>query len=226
MATAREINDFVLTDQRRPFFEHAMRFIAFERIEGDILEFGVYGGRTLLMMGKLIASGRWFDTPPALVGFDSFRGLAADTEGHARWTAGDCALNRDPAHPTIPLDGPVTPDGVRALFTGLGLTPPRLEVGLFEQTLPAALPSLSPRAAMIHIDCDLYEATCTVLGQVAPLLQPGTLIAFDDWFHYRGDPRKGEARAFLEFLDDHSEWQAIPYKPYATFCNSFIMHRA
>ncbi|MSU88079.1 hypothetical protein GE300_00435 [Rhodobacteraceae bacterium 2CG4] len=226
MATAREINEFVLGDDRLAFFKRAMQFIGFEKIEGDVLEFGVYGGRTLLMMGKLLASAPWFARTPQLVGFDSFAGLAADSEGHGRWTAGDCALNRDPRHPTIALDAPVTPDGVRALFTGLGLTPPRLEVGLFEDTLPAALPTLAPRAALIHIDCDLYEATVTVLDRVAPLLQPGTLIAFDDWFHYRGDPRRGEARAFREFLGAHPGWQAIPYQPYATFCNSFIMQPA
>jgi hypothetical protein len=42
---------------------------------------------------------------------------------------------------------------------------------------------------------------------------------------YRGHPGKGEARAFDEFLVEHPEWGAVQYQPYATFCNSFILHR-
>ena len=51
------------------------------------------------------------------------------------------------------------------------------------------------------------------------------MLLFDDWFHYRGHPGKGEARAFSEFLAAHPEWGAAQYQPYATFCNSFILHR-
>jgi hypothetical protein len=31
--------------------------------------------------------------------------------------------------------------------------------------------------------------------------------------------------AFDEFLVEHPEWGAVQYQPYATFCNSFILHR-
>ena len=64
-----------------------------------------------------------------------------------------------------------------------------------------------------------------VLNGVAPILQDGALILFDDWFMYRGSPKKGEARAFNEFLEEHPEWEAIHYQSYSVFCNSFILHR-
>jgi len=52
-----------------------------------------------------------------------------------------------------------------------------------------------------------------------------SILLFDDWFHYRGNPRKGESRAFTEFLDAHPEWQAAHYRSYGTFCNAFILTR-
>ena len=56
-------------------------------------------------------------------------------------------------------------------------------------------------------------------------LQDGAVLLFDDWFHYRGSPEKGEARAFDEFLRAHPEWRSVHYRSYATFCNAFILSR-
>lgn len=226
MTTRKAVNDFVTGDRRHSFFADAITFIAYEQIPGDIAEFGVYGGRTLLMMARLLATNPFSDIERRLVGFDSFEGLIADTEGHARWDAGDCAINRDAVHPTLNIGDRVTPDAVRRLFDLNGLPHPQLEIGWFSESLPRALPSLSDKLALVHIDCDQYDATVCVLEHIAPRLQPGTLMIFDDWFHYRGDPSKGEARAFGEFLARHPQWRAIPYRPYAVFGNSFIMHRS
>ena len=56
-------------------------------------------------------------------------------------------------------------------------------------------------------------ATCTsprrsFLDGIAPILQEGTVLLFDEWFSYKGNPTKGEARAFFEFLEAHPEWGA------------------
>ena len=47
------------------------------------------------------------------------------------------------------------------------------------------------KAAFVYIDCDLYESTVPVLRFVLPLLQTGTVIAFDDWYSFNGDPERG-----------------------------------
>ena len=57
------------------------------------------------------------------------------------------------------------------------------------------------------------------------VLSDGTMVCFDDWFMYKGNPNQGEQRAFREFLEAHPHWQAIPYQPYSVFCNSFILSR-
>jgi len=128
-------------------------------------------------------------------------------------------------HPHLAIGEPVGAEVTLRLFEACGLAAPELETGPFEETLPATLGSKYDTAAVVHIDCDLYESTKTVLDALTPTLQDGTVVLFDDWFHYRGNPNKGEARAFHEFLENHDEWRAQPYQTYGTFCNSFVLYR-
>jgi hypothetical protein len=75
--------------------------------------------------------------------------------------------------------------------------------GFFEQTLPDFLDAYGKKSvAFIHVDCDLYSATKTVLAQLAPMLVEGTIIVFDEYFNYPGW-QQGEYKAFAEFVSTH-----------------------
>jgi O-methyltransferase len=192
-------------------------------VPGDIVEFGVFTGISL----ALLAHAHSFDPKGMnrrIVGFDSFQGLPDSGESHTRWQPGTCAANHS-WHPLLRVGETVTPEITRRLFQVCGLDEPMLHIGSFEDTLSAAFPQTHSHVALVHFDCDLYESTRDALAAIAPALQDGTMLLFDDWFHYKGHPRKGEARAFGEFLAAHPEWGAVQYQPYATFCNSFILHR-
>jgi O-methyltransferase len=54
-------------------------------------------------------------------------------------------------------------------------------------------------------------------------LQTGTVIAFDDWFCFKGDPGKGEQRAFREWLEKNSAFDAIEFHKFGWSGNSFII---
>jgi hypothetical protein len=54
-------------------------------------------------------------------------------------------------------------------------------------------------AAIVLFDMDLYGPTRKALSWIRPLLQQGTLIIFDELYHFRGDPSKGEFLALNEF---------------------------
>ena len=210
-------------DQRASTFFAAIEFVNYEQVPGAIVEFGVFTGISL----ALLAQGHRFDDKGMarrVAGFDSFDGLPPSAEEHARWREGACQTN----HAWHPLAAPgarVTPEMTRELFAACGLPAPELHVGLFDQTVPPVIPATYSAVAVAHIDCDLYESTRSVLTGIAPALQDGTVLLFDDWFHYRGNPHKGESRAFTEFLDAHPEWQAAHYRSYGTFCNAFILTR-
>jgi len=213
----------VHADARASTFFQAIEYVNFERVEGDILECGVFGGLSL----AVLAHGAAFDPKGMtrrIVGIDTFTGLPPSEEAHARWDVGDCASIHG-WHPLHEPGTPVTADLTRALFAQCGLEPPVLYEGRFDEVLPRIVPDPHPAIALLHIDCDLYESTRDVLEGVAPALQDGTLVLFDDWFHYKGHPGRGEARAFHEFLAAHPEWQAVHWRSYATFCNAFILVR-
>jgi Methyltransferase domain len=113
-------------------------------------------------------------TAGPVYGFDSFAGLPED------W------------RPGFP----------RGMFAhDLPAVRPNVELvkGLFEDTLPRFLSEHSGPAAFLHVDCDLYSSTRTVLLRCEPRIVPGTVIVFDEYFNYVGW-RGHEYRAFQEFV--------------------------
>jgi hypothetical protein len=104
----------------------------------------------------------------------------------------------------------------------LHLKPPIIIEGSFEKSVKEFSKNYSGKAAIIHIDCDTYKNTKVVLKNVKSILQEGTILLFDDWFNYKGNPKYGEARAFNEFKSGCKEFLFIDYFNYGTFCKAFI----
>lgn len=109
---------------------------------------------------------------------------------------------------------------------GIGLEKIELVPGWFSDSLTEDfIRSRNGRqAAVIHIDCDLYESTNDILLRIVPLIQDGTVIIFDDWFQFRGHPMRGEQRAFREFLDRNPQLIATEYQREGVWRNSFILN--
>lgn len=74
-------------------------------------------------------------------------------------------------------------------------------VGLFSETLPAF--DWPDRVGLIHFDADLYSSTATALEYAGHLIQPGTLICFDEFIGYPGS-EEHEQRAWDEWCLAHS----------------------
>ena len=72
--------------------------------------------------------------------------------------------------------------------------------GLFEDSLPTFLAETDERIAFMHVDCDLYSSTKTVLDLTRERLAPETVLVFDEFFNYPGW-QQHEYRAWTEFLD-------------------------
>ena len=110
-------------------------------------------------------------------GFDSFQGLPED------WIDGEAAGSYDSQGQL-----PEVPDTVE------------LHVGLFDETLPPFLREHSEPASFVHLDCDLYSSTRTVLDILDRRLMPGTILVFDEYFAYSGW-RDHEFKAFQEYVE-------------------------
>jgi hypothetical protein len=75
----------------------------------------------------------------------------------------------------------------------------RLTKGFFEDTLPGFVAQHpGAKIALLHVDCDLYSSTVTILKNIAPMLAPGSVIIFDELINYHGW-EEGEFKAFTEF---------------------------
>jgi hypothetical protein len=113
-------------------------------------------------------------TPETIYGFDCFDGLPEDWRpGFPR---GTFSRNVPEVRPNVSL-----------------------VIGLFEDTLPGFLAQHRGDMSLLHIDCDLYSSTRTVLRACAPRIRAGTVIVFDEYFNYPGW-RGHEFRAFQDFI--------------------------
>jgi hypothetical protein len=161
-------------------------------VDGYYFEFGCHKGRTMRLPWE--AFGALFDR--IYVGFDSFQGLPPleHDDQMAIWREG----------------GLVTSEAeFRSIVTAAGMPPERLITipGFYEQVLSPSLADrfLPTRAAVVYIDCDLYRSTVPVLRFIRPFLERGTVVVFDDWFCFHGDPDRGQRRAFREFCEGYPE---------------------
>lgn len=77
-----------------------------------------------------------------------------------------------------------------------------LHPGWFEDTLPGFVGEAREPLRLVHIDCDIYSSTATVLDNIRPLLQKGTIIVFDEYMGYPGY-EEHEFRAWREFSAAH-----------------------
>jgi hypothetical protein len=148
------------------------------------LEAGVYKGDTLTTLAKAFK--------PAVngitvAGFDSFEGLPED------WSKTVCKkghFSTDGEVPQAPIE------------EGAFIFP-----GWFEDTLPGWVKENNFQnwpIALLHLDCDLYSSTKTVLSILNHLIVHGTVIVCDEWI-YNQDPNCNdhEQKAFLEWLEAH-----------------------
>lgn len=126
-----------------------------------------------------------------IFGFDSFEGFSDD--GRSDWKQ-DFSLYGE--LPEVPSN--VT-----------------LIKGFFEDTLPAFVSENGTRYfSLLHIDCDIYSSTKTVLTLCRPIIRTGCLIVFDELLHYNRF-LKHEMLAFYEFVLETGatfEWVAIRRK--------------
>lgn len=103
----------------------------------------------------------------------------------------------------------------------------RYFVGTFadvEQREAKALKELQP-AAIVNIDCDLYDSARAALEIGARKLVQGTVLLFDDWNTFAAKQSAGERRALKEFLQNHPEFQIESWFPYEFVGQAFLVHR-
>ena len=119
-------------------------------------------------------------------GFDSFEGIPEYWNGNPIGAFAQKKL-------------PKVPDNVK------------FEIGMFDKTIPGFLEEHDDPVAFLHVDCDLYSSTVTILDAFGARLQPGAVVLFDEYYNF---PRwqQHEFKAFQEFVDKNGvKYEYIAY---------------
>ncbi len=185
------------------------------RVSGAYLEFGVGMGRS----GVAAIRAHRRDNPDTVkpfIFFDSFCGLPELTSvdaGSNQFKRGDFSYSVEQ---------------VRQFMARYGVgndVPASFIPGWFEHSLPTfdAPAHGVEKAAVVHVDVDLYTSCVTVLEFAQKFLQPGTIMLFDDWNAFGASDRKGERAATAEWLLRNPRLRLNEYASYGWHGKAFIV---
>ena len=194
------------------FFWKCFFYLHANRISGDYLEFGCGSN---VRSFRLAYKYKELECPDLrLFAFDSFKGLPEPNgiDAHPQWHKGAMAVSEDEFRDIMCKMG--------AQDSDYSVVP-----GFFNDSLHGKLPSTYgiQKAAMVFVDCDLYESTVSVLNFAKSSFVNGTILAFDDWFCYEGDPERGEQRAFTEFRQANPQLRFSDYLTFGWPGRSFLV---
>ena len=186
--------------------EKVMDFVSCCKIPGDYAEFGVYQGRTFSAACFL---GREKKLKMQYWAFDSFMGLPS---AEAEFTPGEFTCDVESFQ--------------RNVKRNIGhLIDVHIVPGWYSESLVESNPLLKPLGpvAVAWIDCDLYVSTKPVLDFLTSRLQDGSVLCFDDWFHFKGRADLGEQKACSEWLERNPQIKLVHYNNFGWNGKSFIV---
>jgi O-methyltransferase len=207
----------------------AAAFVEWNQIEGDYLEFGVYQGDSFAAAYRAVHNERrrrssFLDSSPGyqqglqtrrrFFAFDSFAGLPEGAGArHEDYAPGAYTCSQDKFIPNI-------------VGLGVDLRDVVVVPGFYNKTLNSQTKEQHGlrRAAMVMIDCDLYESTVPVLEFVTDLVDQGTILIFHDWFRFRGSPKCGEQRACREWLERNPHLELVEFWREGPQALSFVVN--
>lgn len=157
------------------------------KVPGHVMEFGVYRGKTMQHISEHFSQ-------EICWGFDSFVGLPE--AWHIR--SGENAKS----HPAGKFDMRLESEQPRFRDNV------KLVAGWFRDSIPCWLQDNPGTISFLHVDCDLYSSTVTVLDLLNQRIVPGTVIVFDEMYPWDDAEdydlwHQGEYQALGEWLMAH-----------------------
>ena len=198
-------------------FVHILESINYQKVAGNngkilpltFFEFGIHSGRTFCAAINAVNYLKIKDYN--FYAFDSFQGLPeTNSKEDGIFKKGTFNTSTSQFNKIVKRN------------TGYRMPDSNIIKGFYKDSLDHKLQSRLPKAGIIHIDVDLYFSTVEVLKFLKPLLVPGSLLLFDDWYCFPPGSNMGEKRAFNEFLNYNPQIKIEDWKSYSTFGKSFF----
>jgi len=183
----------------------AVRYLAQNRIDGDIVECGTWrGGQGMIAALTLLDAG---DTSRDIYLFDTFEGMTAPTDEDVCLEDGMHARQLLEAH----SDGDRThnawsvadEDDVWRGMRSTGYPAERIHLvpGRVEDTIPAGAPAA---IALLRLDTDWYESTRHELVHLWDRVVPNGIVVIDDYDYW-----SGSRQAVDEFFATRGSWPML-----------------
>ena len=207
-------------------YRRALEFVTIGGVVGEVLEFGVLGGWSARIFAETM---RDLFNLNQLHLFDSFEGLpeyASEVDrnsfeigGRNIWTD----KMRFPQEFLVQFGQPHywhIRDRLSEVIRAERIV---IHKGYYADSLKA---NLGIKAALVHLDCDLYQSTAEVFAGLRRMdaLQDGCVLLFDDWNCNRANPNYGQRRALREFLAQETRYTASPWFTYGYNGAAYILH--
>jgi O-methyltransferase len=187
LETYQQVQEYTATTiERLVGLVDAVRYVSANRIEGDVVECGVWrGGSIMAAMHALIKMG---DLTRHFHLFDTFEGMTEPTEKDVMYDgqAAKSLIDRDKA--TFGQDHNwcvASLDDVRKNVLSTGYPKERVHFihGKVEQTIPQHAPA---KIALLRLDTDWYDSTAHELVHLYPRLTAQGVLIIDDYGHWEG----------------------------------------
>ena len=203
----KDCEKFTLTPVERLIaIEDAIEYLERQKIEGDIVECGVWRGGSSMMIAKSLM--RHGNQSRNLYLYDTYEGMSEPTvhdvslHGAAATKKYDSTIKDNHSNWCY-----ASIEDVAANMRSTGYLESKVYLvkGKVEDTIPKTIPNT---IALLRLDTDWYESTKHEMEQLYPRLVSGGVLIIDDYGHWQGarkaideyfDPRGG--RPFLYRVD-------------------------
>lgn len=192
----------------------AFHYLHEDKVTGDYYEFGVYEGASMIAAWHLSRAVHWpYFRRMAFNAYDSFNGLPEPTgfDNKGVFYKGKCSSQEDTFTSNLKQGG-------------FDLGQLIIQCGNFKSI--ESLPNFkgNARAAIVHINSDIYQSAKEALRIVTGTIQNGTVLIFGAWYFNAASPEMGEQRAFHEWLKANPAIKATEFRS-AVKQKSFILRK-
>ena len=175
----------------------AVEYIEKNKIEGDVVECGVWrGGSSMVMASKLKGAQ---NTDRELFMYDTYDGMSEPSEKdlqHDGQAAGNMLAESDKEKDQIWCYSAIDEVKENMRLTGFDISKIHFIQGKVEDTIPNMIPD---KIAILRLDTDWYESTKHEMIHLFPRLVKGGVLIIDDYGHWQG-----ARKAIDEYFEEHN----------------------
>jgi O-methyltransferase len=197
--TIEKVLPYTMTSSERLFgLVEAVKYISKHKVEGDIVECGVWKGGSMLAIAEVLSKLK--NTQRQLFLYDTFEGMAPPTSEDMRYDdlEADAMLQSDANKEKNLVWAYSTLDEVKSTMAQTNYPSSNIHYikGKVEDTIPSIIPG---KISLLRLDTDWYESTKHELIHLFPRLEQGGVLIIDDYGYW-----KGARKAVDEYFEENN----------------------